>query len=71
MALLCVVGDRLRDDATMLGAVVGALAGLHCRMVSQSANRRNLTLVIAERDLADAMTRLHDHFFGHSHAATA
>ena len=71
MALLCVVGDRLRDDPTMLGAVVGALAGLHCRMVSQSANRRNLTLVIAERDLADAMTRLHDHFFGHSHAATA
>ena len=71
MALLCVVGDRLHDDPTMLGAVVGALAGIHCRMVSQSANRRNITLVIAELDLADAMRRLHDHFFGHAHAATA
>lgn len=40
-------------------------------MVSQSASRRNITLVIAERDLADAMTQLHDHFFGRSHAATA
>ncbi len=71
MALLCVVGDTLHDDPTMLGAVIGALDGIHCRMVSQSASRRNITLVIAERDLADAMTRLHDHFFGRSHAATA
>ena len=71
MALLCVVGDNLHDDPSMFARVVGALDGIGCRMVSQSASRRNITFVLRERDLADAMTRLHEHFFGHSKAATA
>jgi aspartokinase len=32
-------------------------------MLSQAASRRNLTLVLAEADLANAMTRLHNEFF--------
>ena len=64
MALLCVVGDSLQADATIFGRVFGALDGVACRMVSQSASRRNLTFVLHERDLTRAMTRLHGHFFG-------
>ena len=63
MALLCVVGERLHDDPMLFPQVVGALAGIGCRMVSQSASRRNLTFVLGEPDLPLAMTRLHDHFF--------
>jgi hypothetical protein len=32
-------------------------------MVSQAASRRNLTVVLNERDLPRAMTRLHDQWF--------
>ena len=63
IALLCVVGDGLHDDVGLFPRVVGALDGIACRMVSQSASRRNLTFVLQERELDTAMTRLHDHFF--------
>ena len=63
MALLCVVGDRLQADPTLFPRVVGALDGIACRMVSQSASRRNLTFVLQESDLGPAMTCLHRHFF--------
>ena len=63
MALLCVVGDGLQADPTLFPRVVGALDGIACRMVSQSASRRNLTFVLRECDLGPAMTRLHRHFF--------
>ena len=32
-------------------------------MVSQAASRRNLTVVLSDRDLPDAMSRLHEEFF--------
>jgi len=68
MALLCVVGERLHDDPTLFAEIVGALGGTACRMVSQSASRRNLTFVLRERELPLAMSTLHDHFFGHVEA---
>ena len=68
MALLCVVGERLHDDPMLFPQVVGALGGIGCRMVSQSASRRNLTFVLREAELALAMTRLHTHFFAQINA---
>ena len=69
MALLCVVGEGLRADPTLFPQVVGTLDGISCRMVSQSASRRNLTFVLRETDLAQALTRLHDHCFAPVDAA--
>lgn len=63
MALLCVVGERLHDDPNLFAEIVSALGSIACRMVSQSASRRNLTFVLREQELPLAMTRLHDHFF--------
>ena len=63
MALLCVVGERLHDDPMLFPQVIGALGGIGCRMVSQSASRLNLTFVLRESELPLAMTRLHEHFF--------
>ena len=68
MALLCVVGERLHDDPMLFPQVVGALGGIGCRMVSQSASRRNLTFVLRETELPLAMTRLHTHFFARINA---
>ena len=51
MALLCIVGDGLQADPHLFPRVVCMLDGISCRMVSQSASRRNLTFVLREADL--------------------
>ena len=63
MAIVCAVGDNLRSRPGLSIRIVGALEGFSLRMLSQAASRRNLTLVLPEADLANAMTRLHDEFF--------
>jgi aspartate kinase len=63
MALLCVVGDRLRSDSAMAARVVGVLEEVPLRMISQAASRRNITVIIRQADLAHAMHRLHEEFF--------
>lgn len=63
MALVCVVGERLRTDPHVFTNIVKTLDGVPFRMVSQAASRRNITFVLRQADLATAMKRLHDHFF--------
>jgi aspartate kinase len=60
MALLCAVGDNLRTDPIHAVRLLGSLEGFPLRMVSQASTRRNVTVVLHERDLAAAMTHLHD-----------
>jgi aspartate kinase len=62
MAILCAVGDGLRDDAHLATAMLGALDGFALRMVSQAASRRNLTVVVRDSDVPAAMNRLHERF---------
>ena len=63
MAIVCVVGDNLRRDPTLCARIISTLEGLPIRMVSQAASRRNLTLVVRDRDVPAAMSRLHEAFF--------
>ena len=63
MALVCVVGERLRTDPHVFTNIVKTLDGIPFRMVSQAASRRNITFVLRQADLAIAMNRLHEHFF--------
>jgi aspartate kinase len=63
MALLCAVGDRLRDEPEIAARVVGVLEEVPLKMISQAASRRNITVVLRENDLAHAMQRLHEEFF--------
>jgi aspartate kinase len=63
MALVCAVGERLRTDSALVSRVIGALDGLPLRMISQAGARRNITVVIREADLAEAMARLHRRLF--------
>jgi aspartate kinase len=70
MALLCAVGDTLRADPALAVRLLASLEGFPLRMVSQAASRRNLTIVLHERDLVGAMTRLHDLWFAAPRAAS-
>ena len=52
LAILCAVGDNLRNDPRIAARVIGALEGFPVRMVSQAASRRNVTIVLRDADLA-------------------
>ena len=64
LAILCAVGDNLRNDPRIAARVIGALEEFPVRMVSQAASRRNVTIVLRDADLARGMGRLHGEFFG-------
>ena len=69
MAIVCLVGESLGSDAGAFGRMLEALDGVALRMVSQAALRRNVTFVLRQADVADAMNRLHETFFGEPAAA--
>ncbi|MGE0446131.1 MAG: lysine-sensitive aspartokinase 3 [Vicinamibacterales bacterium] len=64
MALLCAVGDRLRNEPEIAARAVGLLEEVPLRMISQAASRRNITVILRQADLPQAMHRLHEEFFG-------
>jgi aspartate kinase len=63
MALLCAVGDRLRNEPSIAARAVGVLEEVPLRMISQAASRRNITVILRQADLPHAMHRLHEEFF--------
>ncbi len=63
MAIVCAVGEGLRQDPTIFGRAVTALGRIPLRLVSQAASRRNITFVLRDADVPEAMTRLHEAFF--------
>jgi aspartate kinase len=63
MALLCAVGDRLRNEPEIAARVVAVLEEVPLKMISQAASRRNITVVMRQADLPYAMQRLHEEFF--------
>ncbi len=63
MAIVCVVGETLRFDTRLFGRAITALEDIPLRLVSQAAGRRNITFVIRDADVPQAMMRLHNTFF--------
>jgi aspartate kinase len=63
MAIVCAVGERLRSDPTLFAKAVTSLDRLPLRLVSQAASRRNITFVLRDADVPQAMDRLHAAFF--------
>ena len=62
-AMVCIVGENIRYTPGVAGRVFGALNGTNIRMISQGASLLNLSLVVAEADLAKAVGALHREFF--------
>ena len=57
-AIVCLVGDAIRDTPGVAAVVFGALQAVNVRMVSQGSSRMNLSLVIGEHDLSEAIGAL-------------
>src|SRR6202163_2485297 len=62
-AIVCLVGENLRDTAGIAAKVFGILEDVKIRMISQGASEINLTFVIEEDAAADVVRRLHHAFF--------
>jgi aspartate kinase len=62
-AIVCVVGENLRDKAGIAAKVFGELHDVKIRMISQGASEINLTFVIEEEDVPRVVKRLHATFF--------
>lgn len=63
MAIVSAVGENLRADPTVFSRAVTSLGRIPLRLVSQAASRRNITFVLRDADVSQAMMRLHEQFF--------
>jgi aspartate kinase len=63
-AIVCLVGENIRHCPEVGARAFASLNGVKTRMVSQGASQLNLSLVVAEADLAKAIESLHQEFFG-------
>jgi len=62
-AIVCMVGENIRETAGVAAQVFDAIRDINVRMISQGASEINLTFVIDEADVPEAVRRLHARFF--------
>jgi aspartate kinase len=65
-AIVCLVGENLRETPGIAGKVFAILDDIKIRMISQGASEINLTFVIEEDDAAEVVRRLHKVFFANA-----
>lgn len=63
-AIICVVGAGLWGKPGVAGRVFDTVSGINVRLISQGASSVNLTFVVEEERVKEAVTRLHGEFFG-------
>jgi aspartate kinase len=62
-AIVCLVGENIRERPGIAAQVFSAIPDINVRMISQGASEINITFVIDEADVPEAVRRLHSHFF--------
>jgi aspartate kinase len=62
-AIVCLVGENLRETAGITSRVFAELTDIKIRMISQGASEINLTFVIEEDAVPEVVLRLHKTFF--------
>jgi aspartate kinase len=62
-AIICLVGDALRDTSGLGARIFGALRQVNIRMISQGASFNNVSFVVDGADLLPAVQALHSEFF--------
>ena len=62
-AIVCLVGEAIRETPGVGATAFTALRAINVRMVSQGSARTNFSLVIDERDVPAAVRALHAAFF--------
>jgi aspartate kinase len=62
-AIVCVVGEGLRTTPGIAARVFATVADINVSLISQGASRVNLTFVVAEARVREAVLRLHEALF--------
>jgi aspartate kinase len=62
-ALVCLVGEDIRGHNGIAGQVFSAISHVNVRMISQGASEINMSFMIDEEDVEEAIRSLHQHFF--------
>ncbi len=64
-AIICLVGENVRGKVGMAASVFAAAAraNINLHMISQGASEINISFVVEERDVTEAVRQLHKHFF--------
>jgi len=63
MAIICMVGESIRERPGVAAQVFDAMKDINVRMISQGASELNMSFVIDEADVPGAIQRLHSRFF--------
>jgi len=62
-ALVCLVGEDIRGHSGIAAQVFSAISHVNVRMISQGASEINMSFMIDEEDVEEAVQSLHEHFF--------
>ena len=62
-ALVCLVGEDIRGHNGIAGKVFSAVSHVNLRMISQGASEINMSFMIDEEDVEEAVRSLHREFF--------
>jgi aspartate kinase len=62
-ALICLVGEDIRGQSGISGQVFSAISHINVRMISQGASEINMSFMINEEDVEEAVRSLHQKFF--------
>jgi aspartate kinase len=62
-ALICMVGEDIRGQNGISGRVFSAIRHINVRMISQGASEINMSFMIEESDVDEAIRALHAEFF--------
>jgi aspartate kinase len=62
-ALVCMVGEDIRGQMGISAQVFTAIKHVNVRMISQGASEINMSFMIEEEDVEEAVRSLHAHFF--------
>jgi aspartate kinase len=62
-ALICLVGEDIRGHSGVAARLFGAIKHINVRMISQGASEINMSFMIDEDDVDEAIRSLHAEFF--------
>ena len=68
-ALICMVGEDIRGHNGIAGRVFSAIKHVNVRMISQGASEINMSFMIEESDVEEAIRSLHAEFFAEPDAS--
>ncbi len=62
-AIVCAVGEDLRPTPGIAGRIFASLSSINVQMISQGASETNISFVIDEKDVEQAVKQIHAAFF--------